>query len=192
MMPDEEHGFGSLFLCAFLKAMGIDYSTLSFEDITIGRELRLDGGRIDLFIDGKSWVLAVENKIRHWLANDLELYRKYAALHQSPNTYLAVLSPDGETASGWSAVTYRSYCAALRKALGEASFDISLSKWYISTREFIIFVPERAVSRSRRRSALRSVSRVDLAPLRYIARRFSRYGALNWLGHAAARTSCYG
>ncbi len=142
MRPDELHGLGSLFLRAFFEVLGVDHSLLSFENVTVSREEPLEGGRIDLFVRGQGWSLVIENKIRHWLANDLTAYVQHATRDRPEVSHFAILSPYGETASGWSAVTYKEYCAVLRISLGKEFFDQAFSKWQVFAKEFVVHLEE--------------------------------------------------
>ncbi len=95
-----------------------------------------------MFIRGQGWLLVIENKIRHWLANDLAAYVQHATLHQPGTSHFAILSPYGEEAPGWRAVTYKDYCAALRTSLGIAFFNATFSKWQVFAREFVVHLEE--------------------------------------------------
>ncbi|MBM3861638.1 MAG: hypothetical protein FJ395_18600 [Verrucomicrobia bacterium] len=72
--PTAEHGLKNLLLSAFLRMAGVQ-ETLPLLKVSVNREHCTDDGkRIDLMIDGESVVIGIENKIYHWLANDLEDY----------------------------------------------------------------------------------------------------------------------
>ena len=66
LRPEAEHGFGSLFLQAFLDCMQVSSRDLSFTGVTVSRETQTkEGNRIDLVIQGPDWVLLIENKVYH-------------------------------------------------------------------------------------------------------------------------------
>lgn len=139
MRPDAQHGFGALFITAFFDCMGVDHSKFSFVGVEVSREDSCDGGRIDLLVRGDKWALVIENKIRHWHANDLGAYEKYVERYfPGRAAFFATLSPEGEQASDWKPVTYRAYLAALRRTLCGKVFDNGLSKWSVFAHEFII------------------------------------------------------
>lgn len=140
MRPNGQHGFGPLFLRAFFDCMGKKGSDVVFKDVRVWRESPTkDGGRIDLLVTASDWVLVIENKVHHWLANDLASYEADAKRHSRGGiVHRAILSPDGISAPNWTPVTYRVYCDALKSALPEAFFDSALSKWQVFAREFIL------------------------------------------------------
>lgn len=140
MRPNGQHGFGPLFLRTFFDCMGKKGCDVVFKDVRVWRESPTkDGGRIDLLVTAPDWVLVIENKIHHWLANDLVSYEAHAKRQSQGRTvYLAILSPDGVSALNWTPVTYRNYCYALKSALQKTFFDSALSKWQVFAREFIL------------------------------------------------------
>ncbi len=92
---EASHGLGRLFLDCFLASMDIQTSSFkepigTFREITTAK-----GKRIDLIIESDDAVLIVENKINHWLHNDLIEYAAHANRHyKNKETFLAVLSMD--------------------------------------------------------------------------------------------------
>jgi hypothetical protein len=72
--PDEEHGLKDLLICAFLRIAGVDGKP-SIGKVTILPQCETAKHNfIDLIIDSESFTIGIENKIHHWLANDLEDY----------------------------------------------------------------------------------------------------------------------
>jgi len=71
--PSAEHGLKDLLISAFLRMVGRQDLSVSTQ-INVHRESDAGGGRIDLVIEGDEFLIAIENKIFHWLANDLEQY----------------------------------------------------------------------------------------------------------------------
>lgn len=75
MRPEEEHGLSTLFLDALiaLHPEGITIPTPS--EARVYREFYTSKGKfIDLIIETDTCVIAVENKVHHWVANDLNHY----------------------------------------------------------------------------------------------------------------------
>jgi hypothetical protein len=71
-----EHGFKDLFLTSFLELIK-SHKQISFLDWTVEREIiTKNNKRIDIEIQSvdKDAVIIIENKIYHWLANDLNDY----------------------------------------------------------------------------------------------------------------------
>ena len=89
---EEVHGLGSLFLEALLDVVGAKNAEQvtkwpSLEGpVRVAREYALDGQqRLDLLVhdgpagttvQGASYAVLIENKVNHWLANDLDNYMR--------------------------------------------------------------------------------------------------------------------
>lgn len=72
--PAEEHGLKDLLLSAFFQMAGIE-ELPPMDGVEVLRETGTDAAnRIDLLIDSEAFTIGIENKIFHWLANDLEQY----------------------------------------------------------------------------------------------------------------------
>src|ERR1035441_1950722 len=82
--PAAEHGLGDLLLTSFLRMAGVtELPALSNASVKTRRGT--DGGNsIDLVIEGEAFTIGIENKIFHWLANDLEDYRSEEHTSQLP------------------------------------------------------------------------------------------------------------
>ena len=77
LQPGNQHPFGLHFLHAMLRCVGLDPTAFPCGKISVSREVRTDHGRLDLVIVSEKWVLVIENKIRHWDANDFEEYKTF-------------------------------------------------------------------------------------------------------------------
>ena len=76
LREDEEHNLGCLFFDALLKVLKLDIA-LYQGDYEVKRELTTKkGNRIDIVIQSKdkNWAIIIENKIYHYLNNDLQDY----------------------------------------------------------------------------------------------------------------------
>jgi hypothetical protein len=72
--PAAEHGLKDLLVSAFLQMAGVK-EVPPLSEVAVSRERGTDEGkRIDLIIDSEAFTIGIENKIYHWLANDLEQY----------------------------------------------------------------------------------------------------------------------
>jgi len=71
--PSAEHGLKDLLVSAFLKMAGRQDLSLPSR-VKVHREFDTGAGRLDLVIESDAFLIAIENKIFHWLANDLEQY----------------------------------------------------------------------------------------------------------------------
>ena len=139
LKPDAEHGLKDLFLSTFLECIAKDYNKFHLHHVDIKREVRTDkNNRIDLQIVGSDWCLLIENKIYHWQANPFEDYEEHSKKIGKPALF-SILSPDRNSEkAGWSGVSYKNYCQALRKKMATILFDAPFSKWHIFAREFIL------------------------------------------------------
>lgn len=72
----EVHGFGNLLIESLLDVLKKKSDHLDLlEGVTVSTEFPTDaGGRIDLLIRGDQSAIIIENKVFHWLANDLGDY----------------------------------------------------------------------------------------------------------------------
>lgn len=74
---NEQHKLKDLLLKALLSCLDDKYKDYSFESINIEREyFTANNNRIDLVIECSNLVVVIENKIEHWVANDLKDYQK--------------------------------------------------------------------------------------------------------------------
>lgn len=141
LTPDAEHGFGCLFLSVFMDCMKGDQGSMSFHSVTVGREVETqEGNRIDVLVEGSDWVLVIENKVYHAQVNPFASYETHARkLRGGDQPCFAILSPDGQSArTGWTGVSYKGYCRALRERLAEVTYSVPYSKWHVFAREFIL------------------------------------------------------
>jgi hypothetical protein len=140
LKPDADHGLGDLFLSTFLECMGADHRQLDLNHIDIKREERTaNQNRIDLQILGTDWCLLIENKIYHWQANPFQDYEHHAKSLHKRKMLFSVLSPNGHSeAIGWSGVSYKEYCHALREKMDTMFFNSPFSKWQLFAQEFIL------------------------------------------------------
>ena len=91
--PEEEHGFGDLFVKAFLRMAGHP-ETFGAAQVNIVRERGTeDGKRLDILVESESFLIGIENKVFHHLGNDLKSYsREIAARGEKQIVVKAVLS----------------------------------------------------------------------------------------------------
>jgi hypothetical protein len=87
--PNEEHGFGTLFFESLQQIAGDKIAAhphIKFNDITSFDEIKSvsteeytsgvddENKSIDIVLEGDKWVIGIENKIHHHLANPLDIY----------------------------------------------------------------------------------------------------------------------
>ena len=74
--PNNEHGLKDLILNSLVQLADKDFKIdCDFEQVEVHRELQtLAGNRLDLLIETENYVIGIENKIYHFLNNDLNDY----------------------------------------------------------------------------------------------------------------------
>lgn len=75
--PAAEHGLGDLLVQAFLRMAGITETPDTRKVQVSTRAATEAGNSIDLIIDSEAFTIGIENKIFHWLANDLKDYGRH-------------------------------------------------------------------------------------------------------------------
>ncbi len=143
LQPDNEHGFGTLFLSALFDCMGVSSDGIpQLTGVTVEREIKTKHGKfIDLQILGDNWCLIVENKIWHLQNNPFKDYENHAKSLGKDKNFFTILSPHGEGRQpGWSRISYKAFCANLRERLGQAAFKSPHSKWHLFAREFVLHI----------------------------------------------------
>lgn len=137
---DSPHGLGSLCMDALLevinntiKQSGRTWQPLTLQRVTAERELSTGNGRLDLLLhDGHeagqwqsaSAVVLIENKVYHWLANDLGDYWDFIEKgNATTNKIGVVLGLNRETIpparqNNWIAITHLDWAQAVERRLG--------------------------------------------------------------------------
>lgn len=91
-----------------------------------------DNKRIDLVIEGEDVVVAIENKIFHWLNNDLGIYEQTIVNHfsQCKNKIFIVLSIKKEITTGsFVSITYEAFFKRLKQNLGD--YAVNANNQYV-------------------------------------------------------------
>lgn len=141
-----EHGLRDLLITSFLQMVGKDVESVD-DNITIDREYRTQKGRIDLVIKCESFTIGIENKIFHWLANDLMDYSlELDKAREGKNEIIKVVlglkpTQDSRTLaklknSGFVSHTYTQLWHCVRKRLGHYMARAD-SKWLIYLIDFM-------------------------------------------------------
>jgi hypothetical protein len=139
--PNEDHGFGSLFLKSVFESANVEIPLLEIVKAP-KREVSTDSGnRIDLLVEGDEWVLTIENKIRHEAVNPFDDYTDYIDKHhkKKPSKLFLLLSIRYETPpDGWIGITYNDLISKIKDNIGSYFTSSSFNKWHIILREFIL------------------------------------------------------
>lgn len=155
-MAEGAHGLSEVFLGGFLDCMGFDKNLVQemlSEPTLIERERKTENGnRLDLRIRGKDWALVIENKIRHWLANDFNHYRSsteiWARAHriERDKVHFAILSPTGQVTDDeiWKPVQYLKFIDRATERLNALPVpsERSKSKWHVFAEDFLIHLKQ--------------------------------------------------
>lgn len=141
--PGEEHGFGELLLNALFSMCGIAEDGFpATEEVNVIREhYTTNGKRIDIVINHPEFTAGIENKIHHWLANDLDEYStELNQLGAGKNHILKVvlgLHLIREPLPGdFKSHTYRELWECVRKRLGQR-IDLMNQKWLTHLLDFM-------------------------------------------------------
>jgi hypothetical protein len=121
--PNAEHGLKGLLVSAFLQMAGVKEVPVPGE-VAVKRELGTEEGkRIDLIVDSEAFTIGIENKIYHWMANDLEQYAKVIdGFGQKKNIIIkAVLGLQHiqQLKGGFKSYTYHELWKQVRALLGQ-------------------------------------------------------------------------
>ena len=132
----EIHKFKDLVLKSFLECVDKSISEkYSLETINVHREYRVnDNKRIDIVIECSDIIITIENKIYHWLANDLNLYEqsiedKFQSIDKRVYVVLS-LKKENIKSSTFINVTYESFFDKLKQNLGH--YFINANNQYTS------------------------------------------------------------
>ena len=139
--PNEEHGIGDLFIRSLEKLIGIEGPFL--EDFEIKEEVVVeDDKRIDLLLTDKrnDRAIIIENKVNHYLNNDLNLY--YRSIHESYDDVRVIVLglkkyelkeySRGKDIPHLYSVTHKEFIDAVMKKItpSESHFHYLLSEFY--------------------------------------------------------------
>lgn len=119
----QPHKLNDLFLKTLVQCIDNDLSqTITLETVTCHREYSTsDNKRIDLVIETPDLVIAIENKIFHWLHNDLAVYEECITKNfkAKTNKLFVVLSIKNEITYGaFKSLTYDTFFSKLKQNLG--------------------------------------------------------------------------
>lgn len=132
--PNNEHGLGQLFLVSLLE------SEVIHRDVRVSREeFTINGGRMDLLIETDSYLIGIENKIYHHLANDLGDYSETLdeLARNELNVVKIILCLIKQPESyGFVSVTYEEFFEKIKKRLG-SYVSTSSQKWLLYLLDFM-------------------------------------------------------
>lgn len=141
LFEKEEHGLGNIFLQSLMSSLNLrdpQYSALIKKP---KREVSTeDGKRIDLVLEGVSWSMIVENKVRHLQSNPFKSYENFAERNLKKNDqslHYVILSPSGLSGrEGWAGVSYPTFISKARSRLSHDR-EFPSQRWFIFARELL-------------------------------------------------------
>lgn len=137
--PNNEHGLGQLILSSFLNLAGASETNQS--NVQVSREVyTTNGGRLDILIETDNQLIGIENKIYHFLANDLEDYSKSLDKWAWPNQLAVVKIILGirkeQESFGFICITYEELFSKVKERLGGYA-TTSSQKWLLYLIDFV-------------------------------------------------------
>ncbi|WP_284653289.1 PD-(D/E)XK nuclease family protein [Flavobacterium terrisoli] len=131
----QPHKLGDLFLKSLLECLNFDLNKIAkLTTYDCIREYSTDEQkRIDLVIECEDMIIAIENKIFHWLHNDLNHYEKTIndSYFSKTKKFFVVLSIKTEKTKGsFCNVTYESFFTKLKQNLG--NYAVNANNQYIT------------------------------------------------------------
>lgn len=118
--PDSPHGLGSLLIDALFKAKNV---SASLENVRVDREVQTEAGnRLDLLIESDNYLVAIENKIFHSLANPLTDYAHFISAKAGGRIVLKIVlmldASHEQPSDGFEVLCYSQFIAAIRSLMG--------------------------------------------------------------------------
>ena len=137
--PNNEHGLGNLLFSSLMNLADGNESQPNI--IQIDRErLTNKGNRLDIVIETENQVIGIENKIFHYLNNDLPDYSDsaddWAKLNQLKSIKIILSIRNEQESSGFICVTYEQFWAKIRERLGNY-ISTSSQKWILYLVDFM-------------------------------------------------------
>ncbi len=137
--PDEEHGFGDLFLRCFINCIGNPHSVLDIDQIRLvyppRREIITKSGkRIDLILELYNVVIVIENKVFASVNNPFKEYEDYVSKRfEGKKPIYVILSlkemDKAKDAEQWETYTYKVFFANITEELKKSRYHLTENKW---------------------------------------------------------------
>lgn len=131
----------ALFCCLKPRAEIADCSLIAAPEREVSTKTRK---RIDLLLEGKNWVMVIENKIFHHQNNPFDEYMSFVQTEEKErfggkHALFVVLAPEKELLPpGWEFVSYTHFINALKKQLAEKFISQPVNKWTLFLREYVL------------------------------------------------------
>lgn len=147
--PREEHHFGNLFIRTIFDCLTDSGYLKECPELTTvsspSREVYTDNGnRIDLIIEGESWVVIIENKIRSLADNPFNDYENYTRAKYQDKTLIYIFLAVSKSAipSKWCWISYENFIKTIKKNIGEYILSAKNNKWFVFLRDFLLNLEE--------------------------------------------------
>lgn len=130
--PNKDHKLGDLMIKSLIEASGQTIEIKNFKSVTVKTEVLTDNRkRLDIVIEGEGFVIGIENKVEHWLNNDLEDYGKMIArISKNRRVHKIVLSKYNCCEDHFQNVTYDSFIRQIKNNL--PNYKINAHKDYLT------------------------------------------------------------
>lgn len=140
------HGFNTLILDALLETAQVVPGTIKTQmpywtthEVVVDIPSQQD--RMDLVLESDSWVIVIENKIRHWAANDFKAYESFAN-NKKKEVVLIILSIREEKQPRWHSLKWKDLIKAIRYKIELHSSEVGKEKWPLFLHEFLTNVED--------------------------------------------------
>jgi hypothetical protein len=137
--PNNEHGLGQLILSSLLNLAAADETNQ--RNVQVSREVyTINGGRLDILIETDNYLIGIENKIYHYLANDLEDYSnsldEWAKRNQLSVVKIILGIRKEQGSFGFICITYEELFSKVKERLGSYA-TTSSQKWILYLIDFM-------------------------------------------------------
>lgn len=137
--PRQDHPFGSMFLRTLLRMLEIPDQNGNLTHRPEREVQTLIGNKIDLVLESSDWLIVIENKIHHGVANPFADYESYGSERsRGKQTYFALLSIRSENPPiNWKPLLWRDYADELRRTYFLTESTTASQKWETYFLDFI-------------------------------------------------------
>lgn len=144
--PSAGHELGDVVLSSLWDCLSAQPSfPLKLEEPPLREYKTTSGKRMDIVLNGSSWVVAIETKLLHTLDNPFDEYRESIegnAKFKGKQKYYVILAPYYANQPLWTWVDLRKLTSNVYRQLGRCFGAHGVSKWHVLLREFLLNVDD--------------------------------------------------
>lgn len=132
LQPENEHGLGNILLISLFEVLrekqyqpeAVEQVVKNVRKVSVRTEEYAEGKRIDIYVEGDDFSMAIENKISADIYNPLDVYSRYIQEIAKVNQFLIVLAPyesgvSPEKDFGFIGITYQQLFTRLKANIGQ-------------------------------------------------------------------------